>query len=106
MCVLATTLEANVLRAGKSPRNVPFRARAGDAPRVARRGLATVVADAQQPKSRLHVRGVSSECGRNQTAGAAMELISNGGRLLGFDLGDWSLLLAGFVLAGLSALLF
>jgi hypothetical protein len=35
-----------------------------------------------------------------------MELISNSGRLLGFDLGDWSLLLAGFVLAGLSALLF
>ena len=31
--------------------------------------------------------------------------ITDDGRLLGFDTGDWSMLLGGFVLAGLLALL-
>jgi hypothetical protein len=31
--------------------------------------------------------------------------IATGGRLLGFDLGDWSLLVAGFAMAGPLALL-
>jgi hypothetical protein len=31
--------------------------------------------------------------------------VATGGRLLGFDLGDWSLLVAGFAVAGLLVLL-
>jgi hypothetical protein len=31
--------------------------------------------------------------------------VSNGGRVLGFDAGDWSMLVAGFILAGLLVLL-
>jgi hypothetical protein len=40
-----------------------------------------------------------------QCKDAVMVRVANNGRLLGLDLGDWSMLLAGSALAGLFALL-
>jgi hypothetical protein len=70
--------------------------------------LRLVVADAQQPKPRWSAKDSVQEAGlaNNNVKGVLMLRLTNDGRLLGFDLGDWSLLLAGFMLAGFSALFF
>jgi hypothetical protein len=62
------------------------------------------VAHAQQPK-RMKPANVSSGT-HDKGVGIMLRLahFTADGRLLGFDTGDWSLLLGGFVLAGLLTL--
>jgi hypothetical protein len=53
--------------------------------------------------------GVGQDCVRGRTningQGAVMMRVTNNGRLLGFDAGDWSMLIVGFTLAGLLVLI-
>jgi hypothetical protein len=78
--------------------------------------LLLTVAGAQQPNAIWHANmplqsgETTRRTTQNELTGAAPMLrfatlrLTTDGRLLGFDTGDWSMLLGGFVLAGLLAM--
>jgi hypothetical protein len=66
-------------------------------------GFLLSVADVQQPKL-MKSANVSSRNARTEGVMLRFTQFTTDGRLLGFDTGDWSMLLGGFVLAGLLTL--
>jgi hypothetical protein len=66
-------------------------------------GLSPSVASVQQPRRRKPAN-VSIRHARQEGIMLRLTHFTTDGRLLGFDTGDWSMLLGGFVLAGLLTL--